>query len=55
MSRQTLKLALIDLGPVFERTMSKEIEDMTKIINSSNSLKTFAGQKEVALRLSMQY
>ena len=54
-NRQTLKLALIDLGPVYERTMTKEIEDMTKIIDSSNPLKTFAGQKDVALRLSMQY
>jgi len=33
----------MDLGSVYERTMTKEIEDMTKIIDSSNPLKTFAG------------
>lgn len=33
--------------------MTKEIEEMTKIVDSTNPLKTFAGQKDVALRLSM--
>ena len=42
-NRQTLKLALVDLGSVYERTMTKEIEDMTKIVDSTNTLKTFAG------------
>jgi hypothetical protein len=35
--------------------MTEEIKEMTKIVDSLNPLKTFTSQKDVGLRLSMQY
>ena len=55
MTKVSLKQALLDLGPVYERTMTKEIEEMTKIIDTKNPLKTFSAMKEISIRLSAKY
>jgi len=55
LSKSTLRKALIDLSPIYESDMTKEIEEMTKVIDASNTIKTFGGQKEVQLRLISQY
>lgn len=54
-NKPTLKQALLDVNEVYEVTMTEEIKEMTKIVDSLNPLKTFTSQKDVGLRLSMQY
>lgn len=54
-SKESLSKALLELSPVYERTMNREIEDLTRVINSKGTIKTYAEQKEVKLRLISHY
>jgi hypothetical protein len=45
LSKQFFSKALLDLAPVYEREINAEIEDMTRILDSSKSKhKNFASQ-----------
>ena len=53
--KESLRQALLELGPVYERTMGREIEDMTEIIDPKKSAKVFAIQKEIKTALLSKY
>ena len=54
-SRQSFKRAMIDLSPVYERDINNQIEELTKILDTSTSNKTFSEQKKIALTLVNTY
>ena len=54
-SANSFRTALKELSPVYERTMSREIEDMTEIIDGKTSKKNFNEQKEIRMALLSKY
>jgi hypothetical protein len=55
LTRDSIARSFKELGPVYERTVNREIEDLTKIKNPKGSTKTYADQKEVTLYLISLY
>jgi len=55
LEKDTIKQALIDLSPVYEKTKNNDIEDSTKMYDPQHRLKTFGGQKAIQLRLVSQH
>ena len=53
--RKAFEQALIATAPVYERDINIEIEHMTKILDASNTIKTFGGQKKLSLQLISYY
>ena len=54
-SRHHFKKAMIDFSPVYERDINTQIEDLTKILDTTTSEKTFSEQKKIALKLINTY
>ena len=54
-SKASFKRAMIDLSPVYERDINTAIEELTKILDTTTSEKTFADQKKIALKLINTY
>jgi len=54
-SKASFKKAMIDLSPVYERDINTQIEELTKILDTNTSAKTFSEQKKVALKLINTY
>ena len=47
--------ALIQMSPVYERTMNQEIEFLTRVLNPKATNKTYAQVKDATIRLISQY
>ena len=55
LQKQSFKQALLDLSKVYERDINVEIEHMTKILDASNTVKTYPGQKKKQMHLISYY
>lgn len=51
LKEDSIRRALLDLAPVYERDMNAEIEELVKIVDTSQERKTFAGQKQIQMFL----
>ena len=48
LSKASFKKSLVDLSQVYERDINNHIEELTKIMDTTTSEKTFAEQKRIA-------
>ena len=46
---------MIDLSPVYERDINAQIEELTKILDTTTSEKTFSEQKKIAMKMINTY
>lgn len=54
-SKLSFKKAMIDLSPVYERDINAQIEELTKILDTTTSEKTFSEQKKIAMKMINTY